>query len=129
MHSMHSWAQMVEQTLVIILFIERSDMHVYAFPKKERKEPCDLHFHLPMQRQAFSLEPWLVAKIIRAYIILSIEGFQCDLFWGGFGLFGGCFNPGVSDHVPWSSESLQGCSNQTLCQMILQISSSCLTDQ
>lgn len=82
MHSMHSWAQMVEQTLVIILFIERSDMHVYAFPKKERKEPCDLRFHLPMQRQAFFLEPWLVAKIIHAYIILSIEGFQCDLFRG-----------------------------------------------
>lgn len=37
MHSMHSWAQMVEQTLVIILFIERSDMHVYAFPKKGKK--------------------------------------------------------------------------------------------
>lgn len=127
MHSMHSWAQMVEQTLVIILFIERSDMHVYAFPKKERT----VWFTLSSTHAKTSiiLEPWLVAKIIRAYIILSIEGFQCDLFWGGFGLFGGCFNPGVSDHVPWSSESLQGCSNQTLCQMILQISSSCLTDQ
>lgn len=38
MHSVHSWAQMVEQTLVIILFIEHSDMHIYVFPEKKNKK-------------------------------------------------------------------------------------------
>lgn len=38
MHSMHSWAQMVEQMLVIILFIEHSDMHIYVSPQKERRD-------------------------------------------------------------------------------------------
>lgn len=38
MHSVHSWAQMVEQTLVIILFIEHSDMHIYVFPEKKTKK-------------------------------------------------------------------------------------------
>lgn len=41
MHSMHYWAQMVEQTLVIILFIEHSDMHIYVFPKRTKNKPCD----------------------------------------------------------------------------------------
>uniref|UniRef100_A0A671Z215 Receptor-type tyrosine-protein phosphatase N2-like n=1 Tax=Sparus aurata TaxID=8175 RepID=A0A671Z215_SPAAU len=38
MHSVHSWAQMVEQTLVIILFIEHSDMHIYVFPEKKKQK-------------------------------------------------------------------------------------------
>lgn len=37
MHSAHSWAQMVEQTLVIILFITLSDMHIYVVPEKKGK--------------------------------------------------------------------------------------------
>lgn len=35
---MHSGAQMVEQTLVIILFIEHSNMHIYVFPQKKKME-------------------------------------------------------------------------------------------
>lgn len=38
MYSVHSWAQMVEQTLVIILFIEHSHMHIYVFPKKKKRK-------------------------------------------------------------------------------------------
>lgn len=50
MHSMHFWAQMVEQTLVIILFIEQGDVHIYVPPPpkkkkrrrgKGRRESCD----------------------------------------------------------------------------------------
>lgn len=34
---------MAEQTLVITLFIEHSDMHIYVGPKKEgEEEACDL---------------------------------------------------------------------------------------
>lgn len=73
---MHSWAQMVEQTLVITLFIEHSDMHIYVFPKKERTTWFSLS-----SPQVESSE----AKIQEVQIILSKE-FQSDLF----GLFGGC---------------------------------------
>lgn len=38
MHSAHSWAQMVEQTLVIILFITLSDMHIYVIPEKKKSK-------------------------------------------------------------------------------------------
>lgn len=75
MHSVHSWAQMVEQTLVIILFIEHSDMHIYVFPKKGGKEPCDdVDFHLLMWNIFFlwgveSLE----AKIINAFKRVQID--------------------------------------------------------
>lgn len=59
MHSLHSWAQMAEQMLVIILLMEHSDMHIYVPPSKKKgknREPCDLHFHLLMQNQTFTGE-------------------------------------------------------------------------
>lgn len=57
----------------------------------------------------------LEGKVIKALMGVQIDYRQmkvlCDLF---FGPFGGSFNPVTSNHEPGSSESLQGCSIQTL---------------
>lgn len=53
------------------------------FQKRKEKNHVIYTFIYPCKDKHFFFEPWLVAKIIHAYIILSIEGFQCDLFWGG----------------------------------------------
>lgn len=38
MYSTHSWAQMVEQTLVIILSVERGDVHIDVLPETSGKK-------------------------------------------------------------------------------------------
>lgn len=136
MHSVHSWAQMVEQTLVIILFIEHSDMHIYVFPekktkkKRERKDPCDVRFHLcwcTIKQFFLGWNHWKHKKRINAFKNKKRGSNRSQMISVHVVCFvehlaEAFFNPEVSNRAPRFAAGSSP--NQTLQQMMSQITSS-----